>query len=423
MSPINAQKGNQNCSELNDSKVARLRNDFPILNQKVHGKQLTYLDSAATSQKPRQVIEAISDYYLRYNSNVHRGLHTLSEQATERYEGARTTVRQFINATDDREIIFVRGTTDGINLVASSYGRGTIKAGDEIVISEMEHHSNIVPWQILCDQVGAVLKVVPFDDNGELLMGEYERVLSNKTKLVAMTYVSNALGSVNPVKTIVEMAHSYDIPVLIDGAQAVPHGPVDVQSLGCDFFVFSAHKAFGPTGIGVLYGKAALLDAMQPYQGGGDMIKSVTFEKTLYNDLPYKFEAGTPNIAGAIGMGVAIDYLNNVGMGPIARYEKKLSKYAHESLSSIKRVKIIGNASKKSGVISFLMDGIHPHDIGTVLDNEGVAIRTGHHCAQPVMKHFGIPATARISFAFYNTRSDIDALVHGLDKVIEIFNP
>ena len=420
---MNTQEDNQTCSELNDSKVACLRNDFPILSQMVHGKQLTYLDNAATSQKPRQVIEAISDYYLRYNSNVHRGLHTLSEQATERYEGARTTVRQFINASEDREIIFVRGTTDGINLVASSYGRGAITSGDEIVISEMEHHSNIVPWQILCDQVGAVLKVVPFDDNGELLIGEYEKVLSSKTKLVSMTYVSNALGSVNPVKTIVEMAHSYDIPVLIDGAQAVPHGPVDVQSLDCDFFAFSAHKAFGPTGIGVLYGKAALLDSMQPYQGGGDMIKSVTFEKTLYNDLPYKFEAGTPNIAGAIGLGVAIDYLNNVGMEPIARYEEKLSKYAHESLSSIKRVTIIGNASKKSGVISFLMDGIHPHDIGTILDSEGVAIRTGHHCAQPVMKHFGIPATARASFAFYNTRSDIDALVHGLDKVIEIFNP
>ena len=408
---------------IDDAEARRLRSQFPAINQEVRGKPLVYLDNAATSQKPQSVIDAISDYYARYNANVHRGLHALSEMATAEYEGARAKVRSFINAAEDHEIIFVRGTTDGINLVAGSYGPANVGPGDEIVISEMEHHSNIVPWQMLCQQSGAELKVVPFNEDGELLIDEYERILGPRTKLVAMAHTSNALGTINPVKTIVEMAHARDIPVLIDGAQAVPHGPVDMQDLDCDFFTFSSHKVFGPTGMGVLYGKAEILDAMPPYQGGGDMIKSVTFEKTIYNDLPYKFEAGTPNIAGAIGLGAAIDYVESVGMARIFDYEKSLLHYAHEALSSIERVRILGTAREKAGVVSFLLDGIHAHDVGTILDTEGVAIRTGHHCAQPVMQHFGIPATARASLAFYNTRSDIDALVKGLDKVIEVFNP
>ena len=406
---------------LDEREAARLRSEFPALNQEVRGKPLVYLDNAATSQKPQAVIDTISDYYSRYNSNVHRGLHALSEMATAEYEGSRTKVRKFINAAEDREIIFVKGTTDGINLVAASYGRDRVGVGDEIVISEMEHHSNIVPWQVVCEQTGAVLKVVPFNEDGELLIDEYERVLGPRTKLVSMAHTSNALGTVNPVKTIVEMAHSRNIPVLIDAAQAVPHGPVDVRDIDCDFLAFSSHKVFGPTGMGVLYGKADLLESMPPYQGGGDMIKSVTFEKTVYNDLPYKFEAGTPNIAGAIGLGAAIDYVQEVGMGRIAEYESSLLSYAHEALSSIERVRILGTARKKAGVVSFLLDGIHAHDVGTILDTEGVAIRTGHHCAQPVMQHFGIAATARASLAFYNTKSDIDALVKGLDKVIEVF--
>jgi len=410
-------------SPIDDAEAIRLRSQFPALNQEVRGKPLVYLDNAATSQKPQSVIDAISDYYARYNANVHRGLHALSEMATAEYEGARAKVRKFINAADDREIIFVRGTTDGINLVAGSYGPANVGPGDEIVISEMEHHSNIVPWQILCEQTGADLKVVPFNEDGELLIDEYESMLGSRTKLVAIAHTSNALGTINPVKTIIEMAHARDIPVLIDGAQAVPHGPVDMQDLDCDFFTFSSHKVFGPTGMGVLYGKAATLDAMPPYQGGGDMIKSVTFEKTIYNDLPYKFEAGTPNISGAIGLGAAIDYVESVGMSRIFNYEKSLLNYAHEALSSIERVRILGTAREKAGVVSFLLDGIHAHDVGTILDTEGIAIRTGHHCAQPVMQHFGIAATARASLAFYNTRSDIDALVKGLDKVIEVFNP
>ncbi len=408
---------------IDDAEARRLRSQFPAINQEVRGKPLVYLDNAATSQKPQSVIDAISDYYARYNANVHRGLHALSEMATAEYEGARAKVRSFINASEDQEIIFVRGTTDGINLVAGSYGPANVGPGDEIVISEMEHHSNIVPWQMLCEQTSAELKVVPFNEDGELLIDEYEQMLGPRTKLVAMAHTSNALGTINPVKTIVEMAHARDIPVLIDGAQAVPHGPVDMKDLDCDFFTFSSHKVFGPTGMGVLYGKADILDAMPPYQGGGDMIKSVTFEKTIYNDLPYKFEAGTPNIAGAIGLGAAIDYVESVGMARIFDYEKRLLHYAHEALSSIERVRILGTAREKAGVVSFLLEGIHAHDVGTILDTEGVAIRTGHHCAQPVMQHFGVPATARASLAFYNTRSDIDALVKGLDKVIEVFNP
>ena len=406
---------------LDERSVQKLREDFPILKQLVHGKPLVYLDNAATSQKPRQVIDAITNYYESYNSNVHRGLHALSEQATQAYEGARGIVRSFLNAAEDREIIFVKGTTEGINLVASSYGRAHLQQGDEIIISEMEHHSNIVPWQILCEEKGAVLKVVPFNDDGELLLDEYERMLGPRTKLVSMTYISNALGTVNPVKSIIEIAHERGVPVLIDGAQAVPHRPVDVQDLDCDFFVFSSHKVFGPTGMGILYGKAEILDSMPPYQGGGDMIRSVTFEKTTYNDLPYKFEAGTPNVAGAIGLGSALEYVSRIGMNNIEEYEKSLLSYATEAVSSIEGVRIIGTASQKAGVLSFLLDQVHAHDVGTVLDTEGVAIRTGHHCAQPVMKHYGIAATARASLAFYNTRADIDALVKGLDKVIEVF--
>ena len=406
---------------LDERSVQRLREDFPILKQLVHGKPLVYLDNAATSQKPQQVIDAITGYYESYNSNVHRGLHALSEQATQAYEGARGIIRSFLNAEEDREIVFVKGTTEGINLVANSYGRAHLQQGDEIVISEMEHHSNIVPWQILCEERGAVLRVVPFNDDGELLLDEYERMLGPRTKLVSMTYISNALGTVNPVKSIIEIAHDRGVPVLIDGAQAVPHCPVDVQDLDCDFFVFSSHKVFGPTGMGILYGKAEILDSMPPYQGGGDMIRSVTFEKTTYNDLPYKFEAGTPNVAGAIGLGSALEYVGRIGMNNIADYERSLLSYATEALSSLEGVRIIGTASQKAGVISFLLDQVHAHDVGTVLDTEGVAIRTGHHCAQPVMKHYGISATARASLAFYNTRADIDALVKGLDKVIEVF--
>ena len=401
--------------------VAKIREDFPILKQLVHGKPLVYLDNAATSQKPRQVIDALVRYYTTENSNVHRGVHSLSQQATEDYEGARGKVRRFINAASDQEVIFVRGTTEGINLVAQSYGRQNIGEGDEVVISAMEHHSNIVPWQILCQERGALLRVVPITDSGELMLDEYQRLLSPRTKLVSIVHVSNALGTINPVEQIVAMAHDRGVPVLLDGAQAVPHMELDVRRLGCDFYAFSGHKLYGPTGIGVLYGKAELLDAMPPYQGGGDMIKSVTFEKTLYNDLPYKFEAGTPNIAGSIGLGAAIDYVNSVGMDRIAAYEQELLEYGTECLSSLDGIRIMGTAREKSGILSFVMDGVHPHDIGTILDAEGIAIRTGHHCAQPVMERFGVAATARASLAFYNTKEEIDALVKGIDRVIEVF--
>ena len=401
--------------------VAKIREDFPILKQLVHGKPLVYLDNAATSQKPRQVINALVRYYTTENSNVHRGVHSLSQQATEDYEGARSKIRQFINAASDQEVIFVRGTTEGINLVAQSYGRQNIGEGDEIVISAMEHHSNIVPWQILCQERGARLRVVPITDSGELMLDEYQRLLSPRTKLVSIVHISNALGTINPVEQIVAMAHDRGVPVLLDGAQAAPHMGIDVRRLGCDFYAFSGHKLYGPTGIGVLYGKAELLEAMPPYQGGGDMIKSVTFEKTLYNDLPYKFEAGTPNIAGSIGLGAAIDYVNSVGMDRIAAYEHELLEYGTGCLSSLDGIRIMGTAREKSGILSFVMDGVHPHDIGTILDAEGIAIRTGHHCAQPVMERFGVAATARASLAFYNTKEEIDALVKGIDRVIEVF--
>ena len=401
--------------------VARVREDFPILAQRVHGKPLVYLDNAATTQKPRSVIDSLVKYYSGQNANIHRGVHALSELATYEYEKARGKVKLFINAADSREIIFVRGTTEGINLVAASYGRKFIKTGDEIIISAMEHHSNIVPWQLLCEATGAVLRVIPMNDRGELLIEEYAKLLNKKTKFVSVVYLSNSLGSINPVKEIARMAHEYGVPVLVDGAQSTSHVPVDVQDLDCDFYAFSGHKLFGPTGIGVLYGKTRLLETMPPYQGGGDMISSVTFEKTTYNALPYKFEAGTPNIAGTIALGAAIDYVQSIGLNAIGAYERELLTYATEKISSVHGVRIIGTAAEKSSVLSFVMENVHAHDVGTIVDQEGIAVRTGHHCTQPVMKRFGIPATARASFAFYNTREDVDALVTALQKVKEIF--
>ena len=401
--------------------VAKVRTDFPILQRKVHGRALVYLDNAATSQKPRVVIDAIRRYYERDNANIHRGVHFLSEHATEEYEGARKNVQLFLNAVDASAIIFVRSATEAINLVAQTYGRTNVHAGDEVLITAMEHHSNIVPWQILCEEKGARLRVVPISDDGELLLKDFENLLGPRTKLVAVTHVSNALGTINPVQRMIAMAHRGNIPVLVDGAQAVPHLKVDVQALDCDFYVFSGHKVYGPTGIGVLYGKSALLDAMPPYQGGGDMISSVTFEKTIYNKLPYKFEAGTPHVAGAIGLAAAIDYVNGLGMDSIAAYEQELLASATHAISAIPGIRLIGTAREKAGVLSFLLGSIHPHDIGTILDQEGVAIRTGHHCAQPVMQRFGVPATARASFALYNTREEVDVLVEGIRKVREVF--
>ena len=404
-----------------DFDVQKLRRDFPILRQRIHGRTLVYLDNAATSQKPQVVIDAICRYYERNNANIHRGVHFLSEHATEEYEGARRTVQQFLNAADASEIIFVRGATEAINLVAQTYGRTNVHAGDEVFITAMEHHSNIVPWQILCEEKNARLRVAPISDSGELLLEDFEKLLGPRTKIVALTHISNALGTINPVWRIIEMARRWNIPVLVDGAQAVPHLKVDVQALDCDFYVFSGHKVYGPTGIGVLYGKSALLEAMPPYQGGGDMISSVTFEKTIYNKLPYKFEAGTPHVAGAIGLGAAIEYVNGLGMDNIAAYEHELLAYATEAVSTIPGIRVIGTAKEKASVLSFLLDTVHPHDIGTILDQEGIAIRTGHHCAQPVMQRLGITATARASFAFYNTREEVDALVEGIQKVREVF--
>lgn len=401
--------------------VMRVREDFPILAQKVHGKPLVYLDNAATSQKPQSVIDALVKYYTSQNSNIHRGVHALSELATYEYEKARGKVKLFLNAADSREIIFVRSTTEAINLVAQSYGRKFIETGDEVVISAMEHHSNIVPWQLLCEETGARLRVIPMNDEGELLMDEYEKLLNPKTKFVSVVYLSNSLGTINPVKQIITLAHERGIPVLIDGAQSTSHLQVDVQDLDCDFYAFSGHKVFGPTGIGVLYGKTSFLESMPPYQGGGDMISSVTFEKTTYNALPYKFEAGTPNIADTIALGTAIDYVHGIGLEAIRSYEHELLMYATERLSAVDGVRIIGTARQKASVVSFTMDNIHAHDIGTIVDQEGIAIRTGHHCTQPVMKRFGVPATARASFAFYNTMEEIDKLTQALLKVKEIF--
>ena len=401
--------------------VARIREDFPILKTMVNGKPLVYLDNAATAQKPQAVLDTLNRYYTEENSNIHRGVHYLSQVATKDYEDARGKVRSFLNAPDDKQIIFVRGATEGINLVAGSYGRQNIGAGDEVIISAMEHHSNIVPWQILCHEKGASLKVIPINDDGELLLDEYEKLLSPRTKLVSVVHISNSLGTINPMEQIIEMAHARGVPVLVDGAQSAPHMPIDVQKLDCDFFVFSGHKVYGPTGIGAVYGKMDLLESMPPYQGGGDMIKSVSFEKTFYNDLPYKFEAGTPNIAGVIGLGAAIDYLTGLGMDITRAHEDGLLEYGTERLSKVSHVRLIGTAANKASILSFVMDGVHPHDIGTILDSEGIAIRAGHHCTQPLMERFGIPATARASLAFYNTEEEIDLLVRGIDKVIEVF--
>jgi cysteine desulfurase / selenocysteine lyase len=401
--------------------VERIRQDFPILRQQVHGHPLVYLDNAATSQKPQVVIDAVRNYYERDNANIHRGVHFLSERATEEYERARRTAQRFLNAPDSREMIFVRGTTEAINLVAQTYGRKHVAEGDEVLVTAMEHHSNIVPWQLLCEEKGAHLRVAPIDDRGELLVDEFEKLLGPRTKLVALPHVSNALGTINPVATLVEMAHRWNAPVIVDGAQAAPHVQIDVQALGCDFYAFSGHKVYGPTGIGVLYGKAALLDAMPPYQGGGEMISSVTFEKTTYNKLPHKFEAGTPDISGAIGLGAALDYVKGLGLDEIAAHEEDLLAYANAALSAVPDIRLIGTAPHKAGVVSFVMEGIHPHDIGTILDQEGIAVRTGHHCAQPVMQRFNVPATVRASFALYNMKQEIDALVSGIRKVREVF--
>jgi len=401
--------------------VERIRQDFPALQQQVHGKPLVYLDNAATSQKPQAVIDALVAYYTFDNSNVHRGVHLLSERATEAYEGARARIQRHLNAASPREIVFVRQATEGINLVMASYGRRFVGAGDEIVISAIEHHANIVPWQMLCEEKGARLRVVPIDDRGDLLMEEYARLLGPRTKLVAMTQVSNALGTVTPIKDIIGLAHQHDIPVLVDGAQAVPHQPVDVHDLDCDFYVFSGHKAYGPTGIGVLYGKEQWLERMPPFQGGGDMIKSVTFEKTTYNELPYKFEAGTPHIAGAIGLAAGLQYIAGLGLEQIRDYEHDLLAYGTELLSAIPGVRLIGTARHKAAVLSFVLDGVHAHDLGTILDQEGVAVRAGHHCAMPVMQRFGVPATARASIAFYNTRAELETLAAAIEQAREIF--
>jgi len=401
--------------------VKRLREDFPILHTTARGRPLVYLDNAATTQKPRAVIDALVRYYERDNANVHRGVHELSERATLAYEAARAKVRRLLNAREDREIVFVRGTTEAINLVAQSFGRSRVGPGDEVLVTGMEHHSNIVPWQLLCQERGARLRVLPIDDAGELALDELDELLGPRTRLLALVHVSNALGTVNPVRDIVAAAHARGVPVLVDGAQAVAHGPVDVQALGCDFYAFSGHKLYGPTGIGVLWARAELLEAMPPWQGGGDMIASVSFEKTTYNVIPYKFEAGTPHVAGAIGLGAAIDYLEAVGLERVAAWEAELLRHAVEALEALPQVRLVGTARERAAVVSFLVDGVHPHDVGTILDQEGIAIRTGHHCAQPVMDRFGIPATARASFGLYNDHEEVEALVRALHRVFEVF--
>jgi len=400
--------------------VARIRQDFPALHQEIHGKPLVYLDNAATTQKPQVVIDALSAYYTRDNANVHRGVHLLSERATDAYESARRRIQRHLNAASHREIVFVRQATEAINLVAATFGRTAVGAGDEIVISAIEHHANIVPWQMLCEEKGARLKVVPVDDRGDLIMDEYARLLGPRTRLVAITQVSNALGTITPIEEIIRLAHRENIPVLVDGAQAAPHQAVDVRALDCDFFVFSGHKTYGPTGIGVLYGKETWLERMPPYQGGGDMIKMVTFEKTIYNDLPYKFEAGTPHIAGAIGLATALDYLDRLGLDRIAGWEHELLVYGTELLQAVPGVRLIGTARRKAAVLSFVLDGIHPHDVGTILDHEGVAVRAGHHCAMPVMDRFGVPATVRASLGLYNTPAELDTLATAVHTAREI---
>ncbi len=401
--------------------VDKLREDFPILTQYVNKKQLVYLDNAATSQKPQQVIDTITRYYTETNSNVHRGIHSLSEQASQEYENVRDKAKDFLNASQQEEIVFLRGTTEGINLVANTFGKQNVNPGDEVLITGMEHHSNIVPWQMLCESQDAHLKVVNITDQGELDLEDLKAKLTDKTKILAISHVSNTLGTVNPLKEIVSLAHERGVTVVVDGAQAPMHMAVDVQELDCDFYTFSGHKIFGPTGIGILYGKSHLLESMPPYQGGGDMIETVTFEKTTYNDIPLKFEAGTPNVADTIGLGAALDYVTNVGQANIQAYEKELLDYASDALKSIEGLQIIGEAEDKASVISFIFDDIHPQDVGILLDQEGIAIRTGHHCTQPIMQRFNIPATSRASFAFYNTKEEIDRLVKGIHKVKEIF--
>lgn len=397
--------------------IQKIRADFPILDQKINGKDLVYFDNAATTQKPLQVLDALANYYGKYNANIHRGIHHLAEKATAAFEESRKAIQKFLNAKYAEEIIFTYGTTDGINLVAQTYGRSFLKEGDEIIISTMEHHSNIVPWQMLCEQNGCVLKVIPINDNGELILEEYEKMLSEKTKFVSVVHVSNALGTINPVKYIIEKAHEVGAKVLVDGAQAASHLTIDVQDLDVDFYVFSAHKIYGPTGMGALYGKKELLEAMPPYRGGGEMIKEVTFEKTTYNELPYKFEAGTPNIADVVAVKNAIDYINELGKQNIAAYENELLAYATEELLKIEGLRIVGQAKDKVSVISFVIEGVHPQDIGVILDQQGIAVRTGHHCTQPLMKRFGIPGTSRASFSVYNTKEEIDKLVKGIEKV------
>lgn len=400
---------------------SEIKSDFPTLNQKINGNDLVYLDNAATTQKPKSVINSVNEYYKKTNSNIHRGVHTLSQEATEKYENARIKIAKFINSTTEKEIIFVRGATEAINLVANSYVRPLLQPNDQIIITEMEHHANIVPWQIVCKEKEAELKILPMNSKGELIVDELEKIITNKTKFMAINHVSNSLGTINDVRKIVEIAHKHNIRILIDGAQAVQHIPIDVKEINADFYCFSGHKIYAPTGIGILYGKKKLLDEMPPYQGGGDMIKSVTFEKTIYNDVPNKFEAGTPNISGAIGLGTAIDYIQDIGIDNIAKHESDLLNYATEKIKEIKGVKIIGNAKDKASVLSFTMENIHPHDIGTIMDSHGVAIRAGNHCTQPVMDFYSIPATARASFAIYNDKTDVDKLISSVKKTMEVF--
>ena len=396
--------------------IEKIRKDFPILQTKVYGKPLVYFDNAATTQKPLPVLKSLEDYYINYNSNVHRGVHLLSQQATDAYEQARKKVATFINAAYDHEVIFTKGTTNSINLVASSFGKKFLAAGDEVLISAMEHHSNIVPWQLICEEKNASLKIIPVDDNGELIMEEFDRLLTEKVKIVALTYVSNTLGTVNPVRDIIQKAHAKNIPVLLDAAQAIQHLPINVQELDADFIAFSSHKMFGPTGVGVLYGKEKYMNAMPPYEGGGDMIKNVTFAKTTYNELPFKFEAGTPDMSGAIGLGAAIDYIQQTGISAIQHAEEELVAYAYNKLSAIPSLRFIGNAKQRAGAISFLVGNIHPFDMGEILDKQGIAVRTGHHCTQPLMERFNIPGTVRASFSVYNTKSEVDALIKGIEK-------
>jgi cysteine desulfurase/selenocysteine lyase len=401
--------------------VAAVRRDFPILSRRVHGRPLAYLDNAATTQKPQAVVDRLARYYTAENANIHRGVHALSEAATRAYDEARAAVAAFLNAKDAREIVFVRGTTEGINLVAACYGRTNVGAGDEVVVSELEHHSNIVPWQMLCEEKGARLRVLPITDDGELRVGELPALLGGRTKLVAVSHVSNALGTINPVAEIVRLAHERGVPVLVDGAQAVAHMPVDVQALGCDFYVFSGHKVFGPTGIGALYARARLLEEMPPYQGGGDMIRSVSFGRTTYADPPQRFEAGTPHIAGALGLAAALGYLSAIGLTRVSAHERALLEYGTGALLTVPGLRLTGTARDKAGILGFVLDGVHPHDVGTVLDRHGVAIRAGHHCCQPLMARLGVPATARASLALYNTREEIDALVRALHAAREVF--